>query len=59
MNRRRHTQLNRTALAFSRLPADERRIVLEVTRRMVAGIPFDIALEAVTGHSEIPANWKS
>ena len=56
---RRIAQTNRIVEQFQKLEPEQRRIVMEVTRRMVAGVPFDVALEAVTGHSEIPATWKS
>jgi hypothetical protein len=50
-------QLKQTAELFRQMEPGDRRTVLEILRRQVAGIPFEIARAQVCG--DTPPAWLS
>ena len=49
--------MNQALALFLELAPGDRRVLLEVLRRVVAGAPLEAVLEAVTGSAEVPAHW--
>lgn len=55
MNRRQLASA--TVNSFMQLPPEDQRVLLEVLRRVVAGVPLEHALEQVIGERDVPAAW--
>ena len=53
----RPARMNHALALFLELAPGERRVLLEVLRRVVAGVPLEAALELVTGERDVPAPW--